>query len=252
MTESKKSYYHAHESAYKKIKEDGYIGWGNVKSIEELGDRLTKQFLNTSIDRWLKDYKNKDALDLGCGTGTTAFELAKKGMNVTGIDISNTAIEMAGELSQIQNLQINFQVGDLVSLDFLDNKFELIYDSHFYHCIVLDEDRKNVLQGVHRRLSDTGIFILDTMVMDKKIDITNGLNSLKFDENFILWHKTNNPNTRGIINIENQFWCPQRRIYPSSKVLSEINENGFVIKDCQIDHQDTNEPSMLRLVLMKV
>ena len=114
MKTNTKSYYHAHESAYKKIQDEGYIGWGNVKTLEELTSQSTHDFLKSTISKLIKNPNGKNALDLGCGTGTTAFILAQLGFNVTGIDISETAIEMANELAKKQNLKIQFQVEDLL------------------------------------------------------------------------------------------------------------------------------------------
>jgi 2-polyprenyl-3-methyl-5-hydroxy-6-metoxy-1,4-benzoquinol methylase len=250
-TTEKKSYYHAHESAYKNIKEKGYVGWGNVKTIEDLGDHETNQFLISSLNKWIIEPSGKKALDLGCGTGTTAFVLSKLGFDVTGIDISETAIEMAQELSLQQKLSINFTVGDILELPSLKESFQLIYDSHCLHCIVFEEDRMKVLNGVYNSTSDSGLFILDTMVMDEYFDATGGVATLRFDDDFILWHKTNTANARGVVEVNGQLWCPQRRIYQSSKVLEEIEQAGFIIKDKRLDKQGPGDPWMLRLVLGK-
>jgi len=100
--ESTKSYYHAHESAYREIKEKGYFGWGNAKSLEQLGDEKTKLYLTAEIEKHFKKADGKKALDLGCGTGTTAFLLAQLGFNVLGVDISETAIEMGNQFAKQQ------------------------------------------------------------------------------------------------------------------------------------------------------
>ena len=38
---------------------------------------------------------NSKLLDIGCGTGDISREIEKKGYNVTGIDFSSTAIDIA-------------------------------------------------------------------------------------------------------------------------------------------------------------
>jgi 2-polyprenyl-3-methyl-5-hydroxy-6-metoxy-1,4-benzoquinol methylase len=244
-----KSYYHAHESAYKKIKENGYVGWDNAKTLDELGDSKTQEYLKSSVAKYFNLTEGKKALDLGCGTGTTAFTLTKLGFEVSGVDISETAIEMACELAKKQNLEINFQVGDVLALLKLNEKFDLIYDSHCLHCIVFDEDRMKVLEGIKKSLTETGIFILDTMAMAKNYDPTDAIDTLRFDDEYILWHKTNSSNYRGVVEINGQKWCAQRRIYPSSKIMEEVIQAGFKVISEFTDLQEGNGPAMLRLVL---
>lgn len=244
-----KSYYHAHETAYQEIKEKGGIGWGGAKTIAELGDEVTNQYLQSIVPGWFSDPKGKKVLDLGCGSGTTAFTLAKLGFTVTGIDVSETAIGMAKDLSTKQNLQINFVVGDILQLEKLNEKFNLIYDSHCLHCIVFEDDRAKVLEQIKKSLTLNGIFVLDTMVATKDFDPTGGIETLRFDENYILWHKTKKDNYRGVVDIDGQFWCAQRRIYPKEKIIEEIESSGFKILSNQTDMYAETSSEMLRLIL---
>ncbi len=244
-----KSYYHSHESAYQQIKSKGYIGWGNAKNLSELGDAKTNEYLNQKIHKHFSITTNKSALDLGCGTGTTAFPMAKVGFKTTGIDISETALEMGRELAKQQNLQVNFISGDVLNLSSLNEKFDLIYDSHLLHCIVFDEDRMKVLKGTKSILKPYGVFILDTMVMPPaQYDPAGGIDSLRFDQDYILWHKTRPTTDRGVVELDGQHWCAQRRIYPAETIMSEVARAGFTVLEKQIDEQK-DEPSMLRLVL---
>lgn len=247
----KKSYYHAHETAYQEIKSKGHVGWGNAKTIEDLGDVGMHEFLKSSISKWLQYPAGKKALDLGCGSGTTAFTLAKLGLSVTGIDISETAIEMAADLAIKQDLKIRFQVGDVLQIEKLNEKFDLIYDSHCLHCIVFDEDRRKVFDGAANALSDSGLFLLDTTVATENCNPAAGMNMLRFDNDHILWHKTHPSTDRGVVKIDGQHWCAQRRIYPEAKVLDEVSEAGFKVLMKSVEPQDENHPHLLRLVLKR-
>ncbi|OFZ17449.1 MAG: hypothetical protein A2X86_03030 [Bdellovibrionales bacterium GWA2_49_15] len=237
--------------AYQQIKSKGFVGWGNAKTIEELGDIEMHEFLKSSTKRWIQNPEGKMALDLGCGSGTTAFTLAKLGFSVRGIDISETAIAMATDLAKKQNLKIRFEVGDILQLDKLNEQFDLIYDSHCLHCIVFDEDRRLVLEGIRNALTDSGIFLLDTMIAMDKVNPADGLEMLRFDTDYILWHKTSTSSDRGVIEIDGQYWCAQRRIYPEAKVLDEISEAGFKVMMKSLDSQGENHPRLLRLVLKR-
>lgn len=247
--EKTKSYYHSHEIAYQLIKQKGFLGWGNAASLEQLGDEKTKQYLVSEVKKQFKQINGKSALDLGCGTGTTAFILSRLGFEVTGIDISETAIEMGRQLAAKQDLNIQFQVADILELSQMGKKFDLIYDSHCLHCIVFDGDREKVLQQIRLSLGKKGVFILDTMVMPSLgFDATNGHSTLRFDENYILWHKVKGSEDRGIVPHDGEFWCAQRRIYPVKKVLGEVQKAGFNILSQQLDEQEAG-PSMLRMSL---
>ncbi len=244
-----KSYYHAHESAYREIKAKGGVGWGGAKTVSELGDEATNQYLQSLIPFYFAEPKGKKALDLGCGSGTTAFILAKLGFAVTGVDISETAIAMAKDLSVEQSLDIKFIVGDVLKLSEMNEKFNLIYDSHCLHCIVFNEDRAQVLGEIKKSLLPDGFFVLDTMVASKNFDPIGGRESLKFDENYILWHKTNKDGYRGVVSIDGQRWCAQRRIYPAEKIKEEVVNAGFKILSDQTDVYAENSTTMLRLIL---
>jgi len=245
-----KSYYDAHELAYKEIKAKGYVGWGNKKTLADLGDAKTLEYLKSAIVKWSqKDKIDRRALDLGCGTGTTAFTMAQMGYDVTGIDISETAIEMARDLATAQNLKIRFAVGDILKLDELKQRFDLIYDSHCLHCIVFDEDRQKVYNGVKNSLSENGLFILDTSVMNGSWNPTAGDDSLRFDEDYILWHKTKPSQDRGVVTINGQYWCAQRRFYPAATVMEEVSQAGFKVISQYLGPQAASESDMLRLVL---
>jgi SAM-dependent methyltransferase len=164
--------------------------------------------------------------------------LAKIGFDVTGVDISETALQIGQELASQQNLKINFVLGDVLELENLDQKFDVIYDSHCLHCIVFEEDRQKVLVGAKKSLTQAGIFILDTMVIPEvKYDPTGDADNLLFDEDFILWHKTKPSTGHGIIEKDGQHWCAQRRIYPPQKVLDEVAAAGLTVIFKRLDQQ---------------
>ena len=64
--------------------------------------------LNQNIKPLFPKTENLRALDLGCGTGATAFFLSQMGFDVFGVDISKSAIEKAKELALVLKLKIHF------------------------------------------------------------------------------------------------------------------------------------------------
>ena len=68
------------------------------------------------------------ALDLGCGDGTTAVPLARKGAHVVGIDIAKNLVAAANQRAAAEGLERRLQVreGDACNLDDIrDEAFDL-------------------------------------------------------------------------------------------------------------------------------
>ncbi len=84
-----------------------------------------QQLLKAETETVLAKLSSNDkVLDLGCGYGRVAVELAKKSKEVVGIDISADNIELAKKLHhQITNL--HFYTMNAVALDFPDNTFDV-------------------------------------------------------------------------------------------------------------------------------
>ncbi|MBH1934326.1 class I SAM-dependent methyltransferase [Streptomyces sp. AV19] len=88
-------------------------------------------------------------LDVGCGQGDNAIFLARSGHEVTGIDISPTAIGQAVERAAEQGAEAEFLVGDAAGLHGLDGRFDTVLSSAFYHCLP-EGARTEHLAALHR------------------------------------------------------------------------------------------------------
>lgn len=242
------NYYFAHEGAYKQIQAKGGIAWGNIESIEKFRDPGVEEYLTSMIPKLFSSISNLKALDIGCGTGPSAHMLCDLGFDVLGIDVSKTAIEMAQNLASGLKKAIQFRKADLLELMNEGQKFNLLYDSHCFHCIVHEDDRRNAFKTAHALLGPGGYFILDTMAYREGADMRGGYDTLRFDDDYILWHKTQKNNFAGIVELEGQLWCPQRRIYPVEKILSEVEAAGFKVEYRDLIEQEPNECYGLKLV----
>lgn len=89
------------------------------------------------------------ALDLGCGTGEKDIFLAKKGFNVTAVDISPTAITQAKALADKEGVRVHFLVADDLSLPFPSASFDFVLDFSNFHGVP-EEDREKYLREVGR------------------------------------------------------------------------------------------------------
>jgi len=99
------------------------------------------------------------AVDLGCGTGHYAIWLAGRGFDVTGIDISPTATNMAEENAAKKGGKCNFLVADMLGdLKALDETFEFAYDWEVMHHI-FPETRQKYVENVYKLLKPGGKYL---------------------------------------------------------------------------------------------
>jgi SAM-dependent methyltransferase len=81
-------------------------------------------------------------LDLACGTGRIAIELAAEGADVEGVDLSRELIEHAASKAQARGLGLTLRQGDLRSFD-CGRVFRLLVLAYngFNHLLTLDDQR---------------------------------------------------------------------------------------------------------------
>jgi len=98
-------------------------------------------------------------LDLCCGAGTNPVYLAKKGFEVTALDISDKAVEYAKEKAHEAEVDINFLVGDFLNLPFRKEEFDFAFDFGCFHHVRVN-DRITFIKGVCRVLKPKGTYFL--------------------------------------------------------------------------------------------
>lgn len=72
-------------------------------------------------------YAGKRILEIGCGIGIDLVLFAKGGASVTGVDLSETAINLARKNFEFHNVDGTLTVGNGEALDFNDNTFDMVY-----------------------------------------------------------------------------------------------------------------------------
>jgi SAM-dependent methyltransferase len=75
------------------------------------------------------------ALEVGCGTGPNSVWLANQGFDVTGVDLSPLAVELAQKRAQAAGVNARFVVGDVLDLPDLEGPFAFFFDRGCYHAV---------------------------------------------------------------------------------------------------------------------
>jgi len=100
-------------------------------------------------------------LDLACGHGRISLELARRGLEVVGVDLSERSIELARDAAEREGLAIEFMRGDMREIAFVD-EFDAVINI-FTAFGYFEDERENqrVLDAVERALKPGGAFLID-------------------------------------------------------------------------------------------
>jgi 2-polyprenyl-3-methyl-5-hydroxy-6-metoxy-1,4-benzoquinol methylase len=204
------------------IYNDAYSPYSSSRINLEMRDRVEKetrgflQLVDEIKSRFLPDkaWSEMRVAELGCGMAGLSLQLARRGAQVVAVDFAPRALEIARELASMSHLSIETVCLDVSKPDAtLDQKFDLIIDSHLLHCLALDPDRASYLSFVKEHLKPDGFFVGETMVHRKKMYIPNGY---KLDEKNILYQKFAD-------------WTPVRKIIDSLDLEVEFKSSGLYI-----------------------
>ena len=104
-------------------------------------------------------------LDVGCGYGRHAMELAARGFHVVGLDLSTPLLVRGGEEAHRRGLTINFIRGDMRELDF-DAQFDGAYCLFSTFGYFDDETNKKTASNIARALKPGGRVMFEILNRD--------------------------------------------------------------------------------------
>jgi SAM-dependent methyltransferase len=144
--------------------EKDFPDWNNLYNTQNVE---TMPWYNENIDSDLEEELERGKiskgriLDLGTGPATQAIQLAKRGLEVTGSDVSEAAIRRARELyvHNNKNMKIDFIVDDILNSKIRDKMFDCVFDRGCFHVLPIDK-RLVYIKEIKRILDDRGILFL--------------------------------------------------------------------------------------------
>lgn len=141
--------------------EDGVFDKDTLAYSElTLTPKRTNQEVNF-IERMLDIAHGSAIIDVPCGYGRHAVELAKRGYSVTGVELNRTFLAKAKENAREVGVRVRFHHGDMLKLRYkkqFDAAINIFTSLGYFET---DEKDKRFFEGVHRSLKTQGRFIVD-------------------------------------------------------------------------------------------
>ena len=114
-------------------------------------------------------FRNGDrVLDLGCGPGLYTSRLSRRGMKVTGIDISRRSIEHARNQSDEEGLGVEYINGNFFDIDYT-GRFNIAMQIYGEISTFSDEKRDMLLSKVHKALLPGGLLVFDVSTRQQRL-----------------------------------------------------------------------------------
>ena len=122
---------------------------------------------NRQVDFLIKQLHlkgTKKILDLACGFGRHSLEFARRGYDVTGIDITPAYIDYANEQAKKENLNAKFICQDIRTITF-DKEFDVVLNMADGAIGYLEDDGENhkIFSVIAKALKNGGKHFMDIM-----------------------------------------------------------------------------------------
>jgi len=132
---------------------------------------------NQTIDCFVSTFKPMGKiLDIGCGSGGYAIELAKKGYRVDAIDFDEGMIQIAKQKIKGIKIPVHFKQGDMLALDQVEDYDGIYCIGNTLAHLNTTMDVFKALGNFYDALKPEGIFVFQIVNYDRVID--KNINSL--------------------------------------------------------------------------
>lgn len=208
----------------------------------------------TFIENEIQSDRSKTILDVGCGTGRHAIELAKRGYSVTGIDLSESQLERARHKAERANVNITFLCRDARNFD-LDSSFDLVIMlcEGAFSLMETDEMNFDILNQAASHLNAGGKFIFTTLnalyplyhsVKDFINNNTSGAESMDNTFDLMTFRDRSTISIVDDFGNQKQLDCDERYYAPSeiTWMLKSLGFKRIDIFGCDIGVFNRNKP----------
>lgn len=156
------------------------------KKYEKTFPKLSPK-MDFELKKYLKLINGKEVLDLGIGQGQNSIPLANLGFNVTGVDYSNSCLNICKSNCP----ELNLVKTDVRTFEVEKNKYDLILSRCVLHFLHKDDSYK-IMKDMKNNLKENGLIYLYIFSTDDLMFKKN-YSSENFDilENNILHNKIN-------------------------------------------------------------
>ncbi|MFT4416411.1 class I SAM-dependent methyltransferase [Fredinandcohnia humi] len=139
-----------------------------IDNFEEYEDPILYDKENDSfvddvkfLEKWAEKVEGP-IVDLACGTGRATIPLARKGIELIGVDIHRGMLEQAKKKTKHANLSIRWVEQDCTSLDLGVNSPLIFMVGNSFQHFHTNEDQNLMLTSVSKHLVEGGVFIFGT------------------------------------------------------------------------------------------
>ncbi len=208
------------------------------------------------FDKLIQKYrrtKGNVLLDLACGTGTMAEEMARKGYDVIGIDYSSGMLGQAIEKKIQSGLPIQYVQQDMRELNLYGTVDITICTLDSLNHLPNLESVQQVFQNVANSTEPNGLFLFDMNTLYKhRVYLGSQVYIYETDAVYCVWENSlQNDNCTVEITLELFQLCEDNRYrrqtetlteraYPSEEIRLALINSGFTVLG--IYHADSEEP----------
>ena len=128
----------------------------HTRGEQQYFDELEKQRYRSHrhLEPWIRSMQpGRLVLEIGCGVGMDSYRMARHGLRVTGIDLTQVAIETAKSRFARESLEGTFEVGNAEALGLPDEHFDYVYSFGVLHHVA---DTERAVKEVWRVLKKGG------------------------------------------------------------------------------------------------
>ncbi|XP_017076058.2 EEF1A lysine methyltransferase 2 [Drosophila eugracilis] len=170
----------------------------NYKSHGDVGEIWFDEDSQQRVIDWLLKQeeicKQTTVLDVGCGNGMFLVGLANEGFSqLTGVDYSPKAVELAQNIAQDNNLSITYKVADLTQLQNELGTFDVVHDKGTFDAISLCPDNPKEKRALYLTTVEKLLRTADSLFIITSCNWTEEELATNFGEKFVRHHTIPTP-----------------------------------------------------------